>query len=104
LQRAYESGQDTSREAFAAYSRAIRLSPRDPDRWIDRGLLAVAMHDLNTAQADLEQAGKLLPDYSRYDGAMAVFALARNDLSAAAMWQERAQQAQQAWDDWSWRR
>jgi hypothetical protein len=104
LQRASEGGQNTGQEAFAAYSRAIQLSPRDPDRWIDRALLAVRLHDLGTAQADLEQAGRLLADYTRYDGAMAVLALARNDLDVAAMWQERAQQAQQARDDWSWRR
>ncbi len=90
--------------ALAAYREALRLSPRDPDLWLDRGLLQLDLGRLDAALADFERAGALLDDYTRYYGAMSIYALATGDREAATLWQKRALEAQRAWDAWSWRR
>jgi tetratricopeptide (TPR) repeat protein len=99
-----EPDAEITRQAIASFTEAIRLSPRDPDLWLDRGLMWIDAGDLDRALADIEQAGALLDGYTRYYGAMSVYALARGDPEAAAAWQERALDAQRDWDAWSWRR
>ena len=90
--------------AIQAYSEAIRLSPRHPDFWLDRGLTRLQSGDPASALADFEHANTLLPNYRRYYGAMAAYALAMGDVEAAQAWNEQALAAQQEWDDWVWRR
>jgi O-antigen ligase len=99
-----EPDAEIARQAIASFTEAIRLSPRDPDLWLDRALTWIDAGDLDKALADVEQAGALLDGYTRYYGAMSVHALARGDPEAAAAWQERALDAQRDWDAWSWRR
>jgi len=95
---------DVAQQAVDAYTEALRLSPHDPDLWLDRGLMWLDAGKFDKALADLRYAGALLDDYSRYYGAMSIYALTVDDLDAAAMWQRRALDAQRAWDAWSWRR
>lgn len=95
---------ELARQAIDAYSWALELSPRDPDLWLDRGLVRLEIGEECKAVADFEQANRLLADYPRYFGAMALYALAHNDHQAAAEWNARALAAQQAWEDWVWRR
>lgn len=95
---------DLAQSALEAYTRALELSPRDPDLWLDRGLVRLEIDDPAGALADFEQAHQLLGDYARYYGAMSLYALVQNDPAAAADWNARAVAAQQAWDDWVWRR
>lgn len=90
--------------AEAAFSRALALSPTDPDLWLDRGLARTEAGAFEAALADFQQAAALLPGYTRYYGAMSVYAVASGDVAAAAEWQRRALDAQRAWDDWAWRR
>jgi O-antigen ligase len=91
-------------QAVAAYDAALARSPRDPDLWLDRGLLRLDMGDAAGALTDIQQADALLPDYARTYGALAVYALAQGDAEAAAHWQARQDAARQTWDDWVWRR
>jgi tetratricopeptide (TPR) repeat protein len=93
-----------ARRAIDAYSEAIRLSPRDADLWIDRGLMWIDAGEPAEALADLETANGLLAGYTRTYGAMSIYALSQGDAAAAAEWQARAQEAQREWDAWIWRR
>jgi O-antigen ligase len=95
---------DVVRRAIDACTTAIRLSPNDPDLWLDRGLMWLDAGELDQALADFRQADSLLGGYARYYGAMSVYALAQGDAEAAAEWQTRALEAQRDWDDWVWRR
>lgn len=99
-----DESPEVARPAIDAYSDAIRLSPRDPDLWIDRGLMWIDAGEPSEALADLEAANGLLPGYMRTYGAMSIYALSQGDAAAAAEWQVRAQEAQRAWDAWVWRR
>lgn len=90
--------------ALAIYTALIPRSPRDPDLWLDRGLVRLVLGDTVGALADFEQANAILPDYARYYGAMAGYALAAGDRAAAAAWNAQALDAQARWDDWVWRR
>jgi O-antigen ligase len=91
-------------QAIDAFSEAIHLSPRDPNLWIDRGLMWIDAGNPDEALADLEHANELLGGYARYYGAMSIYALSQGDAEAAAVWQERALEAQREWDAWVWRR
>jgi tetratricopeptide (TPR) repeat protein len=93
-----------AQQAIESYTEALRLSPGDPDLWLDRGLAWLDVGDLDRALTDFRQAATLLDGYTRYYGAMALYALAQGDTETAAVWQERALDAQQAWDAWAWRR
>jgi O-antigen ligase len=99
-----DENPDLAWQAIDAYSQAIRLSPRDPDLWIDRGLMWIDAGDPDEALADLEQANLLLEGYARTYGAFSIYALAQGDAETAAGWQARAMEAQRAWDAWVWRR
>jgi O-antigen ligase len=90
--------------ALAAYTQALHLSPRDPDLWLDRGLLWLDMGKPERAWADIERAGALLEGYARYYGARSLHALAVGDGAGAAAWQKQAREARRAWEAWSWRR
>jgi O-antigen ligase len=90
--------------AIAAYTAAIHLSPRDPDLWLDRGLMRLDTGDLTGALDDFDQANRLLDNYARYYGVMSIYALTTGDHEAAAAWNARAIEAQREWDDWVWRR
>jgi tetratricopeptide (TPR) repeat protein len=94
----------TAQQAMDSYTRAIQLSPGDPDMWLDRGLMWLDVGNPDRALADIQQAGSLLGDYTRYYGSLSVYALAEGDQEAAAAWQERALAAQREWDAWAWRR
>lgn len=87
-----------------AFDEALRLSPRDPDLWLDRGLAWLEAGQPQLALADIDQAQALLPGYTRYYGAMSVYALSLGDVTEAAEWQARALAAQSDWDAWAWRR
>jgi tetratricopeptide (TPR) repeat protein len=104
LSRNGEPDPEITQQAIASFTEAIRLSPRDPDLWLDRGLTLIDADNLDRALADIEQAGALLDGYTRYYGAMSVYALAQGDAEAATAWQGRALDAQREWDAWSWRR
>lgn len=90
--------------ALAAYGEALRLSPRDPDLWLDRGLLWLDLGEPERALVDFEAASLLLDGYARYYGAMSLYALATGDREGAVVWQKQALEAQRAWEAWSWRR
>lgn len=90
--------------AVEAFSRALELSPNDPDLWLDRGLAQLEAGQSAAALADFERAQALLPDYTRTFGSMAIYALRQGDTAAAAEWQARAAEAQHTWDEWVWRR
>jgi O-antigen ligase len=106
LRRYHLAGRDpdVARRAVDAYTKAIRLSPNDPDLWLDRGLMWLDVGESGEALADFRQADLLLGGYTRYYGAMSIYALAQGDAEAAAEWQTRALEAQRDWDDWVWRR
>ncbi len=106
LRRWYRAAPRPERgtRALDAYSRALDLSPRDPDLWLDRGLLWLDLGQPSQAHADFERAGSLLPNYTRYYGALSLHAQAQGDLTAADRWQKQALEAQRAWNAWSWRR
>ncbi|MBI5928155.1 MAG: O-antigen ligase family protein [Chloroflexi bacterium] len=91
-------------DSIDQYTRAIRLSPHDPDLWIDRGLVWLQMDEPNFALADFQQSNRLLDDYTRYYGAMSVYASMQGDVTAAQSWQDLATAAQRKWDNWVWRR
>ncbi len=91
-------------DSIDAYSQALVLSPRDPDLWIDRGLVWLQMGEPDFALADFQQANSLLDDYTRYYGAMSVVASMQGDIIAAQSWQNLAVEAQEKWDNWVWRR
>jgi O-antigen ligase len=99
-----QGGDDIARQALESYNAALRLSPTDPDLWLDRGLMRLQVGDPPGALADFEQANTLLADYARYYGAMSIYALATGDRAAAQAWNAQALEAQQEWDDWVWRR
>lgn len=90
--------------AVEAFSRALELSPNDPDLWLDRGLAQLEAGQSAAALADFERAQALLPDYTRTFGSMAIYALSLGDTAAATEWQARAAEAQHTWDEWVWRR
>lgn len=106
--RRWASAEDDdliTHQALDSYTHALQLSPTNPDLWLDRGLTWLDAGESGRALADLRQAGELLDTYTRYYGAMAVYAtLAEGDPQAAAEWQERANAAQREWDAWVWRR
>jgi O-antigen ligase len=91
-------------KAIDSFSMAIRLSPHDPNLWIDRGLMWIDAGNPDEALDDLERANELLGGYARYYGAMSIYALSQGDAEAAAAWQERALEAQREWNAWVWRR
>ncbi len=99
-----QGGDAVARQAFDSYTVAIPLSPTDPDLWLDRGLMHLQAGDPPAALADFEQANTLLAGYTRYYGAMSIYALETGDRAAAQAWNEQALAAQQDWDDWVWRR
>ncbi|NDJ84287.1 MAG: hypothetical protein GYB66_00235 [Chloroflexi bacterium] len=96
--------QELADESIIAYSHAVALSPRDPDLRIDRALTYLDGGDIDAALADLAVAEALLADYPRYYGAMSIVAAHQGDITATNAWQARAREAQQAWDDYKWRR
>ncbi|MBN1565587.1 MAG: O-antigen ligase family protein, partial [Anaerolineae bacterium] len=106
LRRWYAMQRDPliAEQALTTYTAAIRLSPRDPDLWLDRGLVWLDMDNFAGALSDFDEANRLRDNYARYYGAMSLYALEMGDQAAAAAWNERAIQAQQAWNDWVWRR
>jgi tetratricopeptide (TPR) repeat protein len=93
-----------AQQSLDAYSAAVRLSPRYPNLWLDRGMMRLQAGDPAGALADFEQANALLPGYTRSYGAMSIYALSQGDRDAAAEWNALALDAQQTWDDWVWRR
>jgi Flp pilus assembly protein TadD len=97
-------GRWVVQEAIGSFGRALGLSPRDPDLWLDRGLAWLDAGDADRALADIEQAGSLLDGYARQYGALSLHALAVGDAASASAWQERALEARRAWEAWSWRR
>jgi O-antigen ligase len=99
-----QGGADIARQALDSYSTAIQLSPTDPDLWLDRGLVRLQAGDPPGALADFEQANTLLANYTRYYGAMSIYALVTGDTAAAQAWNAQALAEQQKWDDWVWRR
>jgi tetratricopeptide (TPR) repeat protein len=99
-----QGGGDIARQALDSYTVAIQLSPTDPDLWLDRGLMRLQADDPPGALADFTQANTLLAGYTRYYGAMSIYALATGDRAAAEAWNAQALEAQQKWDDWVWRR
>jgi O-antigen ligase len=99
-----QGGDAIVQQALVSYAAAIRLSPTDPDLWLDRGLTRLQAGDPPGALADFEQANALLAGYARYYGAMSIYALETGDRAAAAVWNAQALEAQQEWDDWVWRR
>jgi O-antigen ligase len=99
-----QGGDAIVQQALDSYTAAIRLSPTDPDLWLDRGLTRLEAGDPPGALADFEQANTLLSGYARYYGAMSIYALETGDRAAAAAWNAQALAAQQKWDDWVWRR
>jgi tetratricopeptide (TPR) repeat protein len=101
---AQQGGAAVVRQALDSYTTAIRLSPTDPDLWLDRGLTRLQAGDPPGALADFERANTLLAGYARYYGAMSIYALETGDRAAAAAWNAQALEAQQEWDDWVWRR
>jgi tetratricopeptide (TPR) repeat protein len=106
LRRWYRVDEDpeVGQRAINAYTEAIRLSPRDPDLWIDRGLMWLDVGDPARALCDIEEAKELFGGYARYYGAMSIYALGQGDAQAAARWQAQALEAQREWDAWVWRR
>jgi len=99
-----EARPELALRAVEAFSRALELSPNDPDLWLDRGLARLEAGKSAEALADFERAEALLPGYTRTYGSMAIYALQQGDTAAAADWQVRAAEAQRAWDNWVWRR
>jgi O-antigen ligase len=99
-----QSSEGIAQQAIDSYTTALRLSPTNPDLWLDRGLIRLQADDPAGALADFEQANRLLDGYTRYYGAMSIYALATGDREAAAAWNAQALAAQQKWDDWVWRR
>jgi O-antigen ligase/tetratricopeptide (TPR) repeat protein len=99
-----QGGDAIIQQALESYNTAIRLSPTDPDLWLDRGLTRLQAGDPPGALADFEQANTLLAGYAHYYGAMSIYALETGDRAAAAAWNAQALEAQQDWDDWVWRR
>lgn len=99
-----EARPELALRAVEAFSRALELSPNDPDLWLDRGLARLEAGQSAEALADFERAEALLPGYTRTYGSRAIYALQQGDTAAAADWQARAAEAQRAWDDWVWRR
>lgn len=95
---------DVGQQAVRAYDAAIRLSPRNPDLWLDRALIRVQVGDVSGAWADINAARVLLDDYARVYGVMSIAALVAGDGAAAQEWNARALELQQEWDDWVWRR
>jgi O-antigen ligase len=86
------------------YTHALALSKYDPNLWLDRGLVWLQIGAQDRALADFEMANDLLENYTRYYGAMSVYASLQNDIAAAQAWQRKALAAQQEWDNWVWRR
>lgn len=101
---AAEQNNEIAADAIDEYSHALVLSPRDPDLWLDRGLVWLQMGEPNFALVDFQQANTLLDDYTRYYGAMSVYASMQGDVAAAQTWQQLALDAQRKWDNWVWRR
>ncbi len=101
---AAEQNKEVAADAIDEYSHALVLSPRDPDLWLDRGLVWLQMGEPNFALADFQQANRLLDDYTRYYGAMSVYASMQGDVAVAQEWQQLALDAQRKWDNWVWRR
>ncbi len=100
----FDSDPAMAAQSVTAYTIAIQLSPRDPDLWLDRGLMRLDAGDLSSALGDFDHANSLLNDYARYYGVMAIYALKTGDYEAAAVWNARAVEAERKWDDWAWRR
>lgn len=101
---AAEQNNEIAADAIDEYSHALVLSLRDPDLWLDRGLVWLQMGEPSFALADFQQANMLLDDYPRYYGAMSVYASMQGDVVAAQTWQQLALEAQEKWDNWVWRR
>lgn len=101
---AAQQNNEIAADSIDEYSHALVLSPRDPDLWLDRGLVWLQMGEPNFALADFQQANTLLDDYTRYYGAMSIYATMQGDIAAAQTWQQLALEAQEKWDNWVWRR
>ena len=95
---------DIAEASVNSYSIAIQLSSSNPDLWLSRALLHIHLEDFEAAQADIQQAAARLNDYARHYGVMAIYELAQGNTDAAAIWSERAQQRQEEWNQWAWRR
>lgn len=104
--RWYLLGRDSlvGLEALQSYSQAIELSSTNPDLWLDRGLTYLDLTDYQAAVEDFNSAERLIDDYARYYGAMSIYSGVQGDVEAAVFWQQRQTEAQDAWNEWSWRR
>lgn len=99
-----EQNNEIAADSIDEYSHVLALSPRDPDLWLDRGLVWLQMGEPSFALADFQRANTLLDDYTRYYGAMSVYTSMQGDVTAARAWQQLARDAQRKWDNWVWRR
>ncbi|MBN1286753.1 MAG: O-antigen ligase family protein [Anaerolineae bacterium] len=90
--------------AVEAYTAALRLSPTDPDLWLDRGMLYLDLKQPPAARADFEQAAALLPDYWRAVQAMGEYHLAVGRPEAARAAFARADELRTAWEWYLWQR
>lgn len=98
------SAEEYGYQAIQFYTRALELSNRDPDLWLDRGMTYLELQEWANALADIEHSHALIADYPRYFGSMAIYAAHTGDIAAARNWQARQIAAQQEWEDFKWRR